>query len=115
MRLIVVIDAARQAAANRAAARIDKTGGTKAFTVPLADPATPTTPAAYWCSWDLAATGHNPDLLFAELEREGVSPTAKPTNAPSRTRPINTFDAAQWTPDAVLDALGLQRIETDLP
>lgn len=112
MRLIVVIDAARQAAANRAAARIDKTGGTKTFTAPLAEPTAPDVPAAHWCSWDMTATGHKPDVLFAEMEREGVSPTAKPTRTPSRTRPINVFDAAEWEPDAVLTALGLQRIES---
>lgn len=110
MRYLLVVSEPFAQAANRAAAQVDPTGGAETFTVPLADSQGAT--VAYWCSWDMGATGHDFPSLQGALKAEGATDNErKPVGAgndPVFPR-LSIFPADEWTPDAVLTELGLYR------
>ena len=95
-RLIIVVAAPQQTAANVQAKAVDTVGGDKTFTVGLnatgrlADPAT-----HYWCSWAM----------------QPADATALQSGLPTAVGVANVwiFDGTVTTPDQVLTNLGLQR------
>lgn len=114
-RFIFVVSAAVAAAANRAAARQDtdeQGGGDKTFTAGLS--VSGNAPATHYiCNWAM-----RPAVAVAirqRLREEGatvaeVTPIA-PGGTPSSTR-FAVFDVGDgWTPEAVLAACGLKRVE----
>lgn len=117
MRLIIVVRSDLAAKANIAAKQEDTKGGDHTFTVPLAQPATPTTPAAYWCSWDFGATKNSIANLKTFLGSQGFTVGALDAggSAVNADKSIAVFDAAQWTPDQVLTRVGLIEISTAKP
>jgi hypothetical protein len=95
-RLIIVVTAAQQAAANVQAKTVDTVGGDRTFTVGLnptgrlADAAT-----HHWCSWAM----------------QPADATSLQTGLPTAVGAGNVwiFDGTVTTPDQVLTNLGLQR------
>lgn len=112
----MVVRSDLQAKGNLAAKSEETAGGERTFTVPLAQAATPTTPAAYWCSWDLTATGRSVTRLRTFLQNQGF--TLKQLGADGAAvnddRTIALFDGDQWTPQQVLDRLGLVTMGGDV-
>lgn len=114
MRLIVVARLDVAQAMNDAAKLVDGLGGERVFTVPLARPANPTTPAAAWCSWDFTATGHDPTVFRQRLRDKGATAAEATPVAPGTTpasQRLAVFRADQWTPADVLAALNLREID----
>ena len=103
---IIVVRASVQASAEAAAIAADPQGGAGTFAngVPLRSAGGPNTPVAYWCRWNMkpqqrAAFASN---LGGPLNVLAVG------QQPNMSRDAWMFDAAegQWTPAAVLAALG---------
>lgn len=114
MRLIVVARDDIAARMNEAAKLTDLNGGERVFTVGLARPAASATPVARWCSWDLAATRNDVDQFRQRLRDKGAT-AAEVTPVPPGTTPASNrlalFRGDQWTPDQVLDAVNLVRVD----
>lgn len=119
-RTIMVCRPAFAAAANEACKQHDALGGDQTFTVPLRlrNDATNTI-RAYWCSWALSST--DVTALRTYLRNKGattaeatvVTVAQKGTFTPSPTARLYVFDARDdtgWTPQEVLDALGLDTL-----
>lgn len=122
VRLILVVKAAQQAAANQLASQPDTGNNTlDTFTVPLARPTAPTTPFAYWCGWSLKpaqATALRNRLKAAGMEDAIVTGAEKGTFQPKANAKAYVFDArdGQWTNEEVLAVLGLVTMRApDLP
>jgi len=98
-RAIIVIAAGLKAEANRRAkeSELDPTGGDKSFTIGLSasgdEPAT-----AYWCNWSM--TQAQWDRAKSRFQAMDLDPTK-----------IRIYNAATFTPQQVLDTLGLKVIE----
>lgn len=112
-RFILVARTDVAAAANLAAksSDCDPTGGERAFTVRLSplgvEPAT-----HYWCNW--ALTTAQALAIRTRLRERGATVAEVTPVPPGETRSVPrfaVFDAADWTPEAVLVACGLRRIE----
>lgn len=97
-RAIIVIPAAKQAAANAKALNVDPVGGAKTFTAGLAQPANPTVAVAYWCSW--ALTPAQATALQSRMDELADNN-------------IRVFNGNQVTPDDVLAQLGLVRVQVN--
>ena len=113
-RYLIVVSLQFAQAANRAASKVDAAGGADTFTAPLVDDNGDT--VAFWCSWDMGATGHDFAGLRGALESEGATDAErKPVGkgqSPVWPR-LSIFRADEWTPDQVLAELGLRRPEPE--
>lgn len=123
MRLLGVVAADAQTTVNTRAkeADIDSRGGEFLATVPLARNGNV---VAYWWSWGPLSTQRAKDIRdrFAEQFESGkvvwVPRSEKGSFRRDNSVKVYAFDAAEppytddgWTPDEVLAALGLQRVE----
>lgn len=109
-RYIIVPRADLAAAANLAAKQpdTDPAGGDRTFTVGLS--ATGSAPAqAYWCNW--ALTNAQAAAIRNRLQERGAT-VAETTPVPPGGTPASNrfavFDAADWTPEAILAQIGMQ-------
>ncbi len=114
-RLILICDAARQAAANTAANHASWDGdgaGNLTFTVPLS-PSGNLPATHYWCS--TALTNAQAAAVVTRLQAAGATLAERTPIVPGQTPTSTRFaafnvDTDLWTPDQVLTACGLQRI-----
>src|SRR5438132_10058179 len=94
-RFIIVQPAAGRAAANTQALSVDTVGGAQTFRVPLSP--TGTAPAThYWCDWALQPSEHTALALALGTLAGALAP--------------QLFNAASFTPEQVLQTLGLKRV-----
>ena len=97
-RIVIVVPAARQAAANALARQIDPVGGDKTFTVPLSP--TGALPAThYWCA------------TSATVEGKGHILSAESAAKVARWTPRVFIDT---DPETVLATMGLKRIQSSV-
>jgi len=77
IRRTIIVRADFVAAANEAAGRTSFQGETnqETWVVPLESVDAPGTTAAFVCSWDFTATGHDPNAVFAQLATVGADET----------------------------------------
>jgi hypothetical protein len=100
-RLLCVIPASQQAAANAAAKVVDPVGGERTFTVGLNASGRDTdAPTHYWCSWQM--TPEQETQLRAEFAARGVTPSREPR--------VSSFDPqeARPRPDEVQTELNVR-------
>lgn len=113
MRLIMIARNDVVAKMNEAAKLVDIIGGERTFTVPLARPNNPTVGVAFWCSWDIDATGHQLTSIRDRLREKGATQeevTPIPVGQTPASQRFAIFRADQWTPEQVLSVLNLQPI-----
>lgn len=109
----MMVRADLQAKANEAIANVDLDGGELTFTVGLARASDPTTPVAYWCSWDVDATGHSRQAIAQWLQNKGV-PVGQLAEDGYWIDSQNRFaiaDGDRHAPDVILDRLNLVRVD----
>jgi hypothetical protein len=111
MRLVIVIRAAFAEQANELIGQ-HIPGGEHTFTVPLYD--SNGVIRAYWCNWDFAATGHDPESLITRFVSamgftvDDVAVRSNTTGADLSTRKMAVFNEEFVSPQQFLDFAGLQ-------
>ncbi len=127
IRFLIVVRATVVSNGNSAAKLVDVIGGEFTFTVPLARPANPNTPVAYWCNWAmtkaevkdlrnfLLARGFTADEL-KEAIKVGyvVDPSKRAVIFRTDSWLPNQDLTNAWSPEEVLQVLNLQTIETKI-
>lgn len=103
-RLLIVVPASEQAAANTRAKEVDTAGGERTFTAGLVPVGSPsgTAPSHYWCGWTVTQAEF--DAIRSRLDTAAL-----------RKKGIRIYDAATWTPEAVLADLGLAQLAMPPP
>lgn len=93
-RLAIVIPVNVKLISNNLSKNIDTEGGERTFTVPLAKNTKPNTITHYWCSWQM--TQEQFDAIQNKFSGDKL------------------YNAAQFTPEKVLEQLGLVRYINEL-
>lgn len=124
-RAIIVARAAFAENCNLASKQVDTVGGERTFTVPLRRAGDETnTTIGMWCNW--ALTPAQVTALRQRLQQQGadvrertvVTDDEKGTFTPDPAKRLYIFAAMEpdgWTPQEVLDVLGLDTLDTTVP
>lgn len=114
-RFIIVVRADLAQRANQAATQADTDlqGGARTFTEALSRSGQP--PAeVYWCNWQM--TPAQATAIRTRLREHGATAsevTLVPAGGTPTSNRFAVFDAAVWSPDAVLQTLGLRTLRRE--